>query len=51
MFVSQSHKDSSVVRSVDSHLLRHREGTRSGFNVGVLSWFLLGFFQGKAEMT
>lgn len=51
MFASQSHKDSSVVRSVDSPLLRHREGTRPGFNVGFLSWFDLGFFQDKAEIT
>lgn len=50
MFASQSHKDSSVVRSVDSPLLRHREGTRPGFNVGFCLGLVLGFFKTRLKL-
>lgn len=46
VFVSQSHKDGSVGRSVGILLPRHSKGTRLGFLVQFLSWVLFLIFGG-----
>lgn len=46
VFVSQSHKDSSVGRRVVILLLRHSKGTRLGFLMRFLSWVLFLIFGG-----